>query len=409
MWRDNAPHVLTALVRRFGDFDAAEDACQEALIAAARHWPADGVPDNPRGWLITAASRVLIDRWRAEEARAERELLVGHREPDSARHAPEADDVTGGDDDSLALLFLCCHPALTRPSQVALTLRAVGGLTTAQIARGFLVPEATMAQRISRAKRTLREAGARFVVPAPDELPARVAAVAQVLYLIFTEGHLATAGPDLTDPSLAAEAIRLTRQLHARLPAAGEVTGLLALMLLTDARRAARTDARGGLVPLADQDRSAWDRAQIVEGVGLVEGVLPVGQVGPYQLQAAIAAVHAEAATAQETDWQQIVTLYGMLADVAPGPMVTLNRAVAVAQVDGPDAALAMVEPLLSDPQLRHHHRLHAVQAHLLELAGRTTEARAAYGTAARLTTSLPEQRFLNARVQSLGPDRAAP
>jgi predicted RNA polymerase sigma factor len=321
----------------------------------------------------------------------------GHTPPAEALLAPAADtpDSTARDD-SLALLLLCCHPALTRPSQVALTLRAVAGLSTAQIARAFLVPEATMAQRISRAKTRLRQVGARFTLPAAEQLPDRVAAVAQVLYLIFTEGHTATTGTGLSEVSLADEAIRLTRQLHRHLPAVGEVTGLLALLLLTDARRAARTRPDGSLVPLASQDRSLWDRERIAEGVRLIEAALPTGPVGPYQLQAAIAAVHAEAPRAADTDWAQIETLYRMLGAIAPGPMVELNHAVAVAMVDGPAAGLAMLEPLLGDRQLRRHHRLHAVHAHLLEMDGREGEARAAYATAARLATSIPEQRYLN-------------
>jgi RNA polymerase sigma factor (sigma-70 family) len=400
VWRRCAPHVLAALVRRYGDFGAAEDAVQEALLAAARQWPAGGMPDNPRAWLIRVASRRLVDQWHAERARADRELLVARHTPPDGFLAPAADARDGAErDDSLTLLLLCCHPALTRPSQVALTLRAVAGLSTARIARAFLVPEATMAQRISRAKARLRQVGARFTVPAAEELPDRVAAVANVLYLIFTEGHTATAGTGLTDTSLADEAIRLTRQLHRHLPAAGEVGGLLALMLLTDARRAARTRADGSLVPLAEQDRSLWDRARIDEGVRLVEAALPEGPVGPYQLQAAIAAVHAEAPSAAATDWAQIETLYRMLDAIAPGPVVTLNHAVAVAEVDGPASALAMLEPLLRDRRLRHYHRLHAVNAHLLEMAGRGEEARAAYVTAARLATSIPEQRYLNARA----------
>ncbi|HEY6749091.1 MAG TPA: DUF6596 domain-containing protein [Mycobacteriales bacterium] len=390
VWRECAPHVLVALVHRYGDFDAAEDAVQEALLAAARQWPAEGTPDNPRGWLIRVASRRLVDQWRSDQARAVREELVA-REP-AVPAGPEGDD-------SLGLLLLCCHPALARPSQVALTLRAVGGLSTAQIARAFLVPEATMAQRISRAKARLRQVGARFTVPAAAELPDRVAAVAQVLYLVFTEGHTATTGTGLTDTSLAAEAIRLTRTLHRLLPRAGEVSGLLALMLLTDARRAARTRPDGSLVPLAEQDRSRWDRARITEGIALVEATLPAGPVGPYQLQAAIAAVHAEAATAADTDWAQIELLYRMLADRAPGPVVTLNHAVAVAEVRGPAAGLEMLEPLLADPALRRHHRLHAVHAHLLERAGQPDRARAAFATAARLATSIPEQRYLNSRL----------
>jgi len=400
VWRTSAPHVLAALARRSGDFGAAEDAVQEAVVAAARQWPADGTPEDPKAWLIRVASRRLVDQRRTEQARTDRELRVAQHTPPAASLAPAADTPDEGErDDSLTLLLLCCHPALTRPSQVALTLRAVGGLRTAQIARAFLVPEATMAQRISRAKARLLEVGARFTLPPAEELPDRVAAVAQVLYLIFTEGHTATTGTGLTDVSLAGEAIRLTRQLHRRLPAAAEVSGLLALMLLTDARRAARTGPDGSLVPLASQDRSLWDRARIDEGVRLLEAALPAGPVGPYQLQAAIAAVHAEAPSAADTDWAQIATLYRMLDTVAPGPMVALNHAVAVAMVDGPAAGLAMLEPLLEDRRLRRHHRLHAVHAHLLEMDGRAEEARAAYATAARLATSIPEQRYLNTRA----------
>jgi RNA polymerase sigma factor (sigma-70 family) len=402
IWRRCAPDVLGALVRHFGDFDAAEDAAQEALLAAARQWPADGVPANPKGWLITVASRRLVDQWRSEQARAEREWVVAGRTP---WETPAADAAGGAEhDDSLALLVLCCHPALTRPSQVALTLRAVAGLSTGQIARAFLVPESTMAQRISRAKTRLREAGARFGVPAAAELPDRVVAVAQVLYLVFTEGHTSTDGAGLLDVELADEAIRLTRRLHACVPADGEIAGLLALMLLTDARRAARTLGDGSLVPLAEQDRTRWNPDQIREGIALVERALPAGQVGPFQLQAAIAAVHAEAARAEDTDWPQIVILYAMLADLAPGPIVTLNRAVAVAMVAGPLAGLELLEPLIRDPQMRHNHRLHAVRGHLLERSGQATAAREAYALAARLATSIPEQKYLNTKADGLTP-----
>ena len=401
VWRECAPDVLAALVRRHGDFDTAEDAVQEALLAAALQWPAEGVPDNPRAWLITVAGRRMVDQYRSEHARSSREELVARRTPEPV--APAADLGVIDRDDSLTLLLLCCHPALPRPSQVALTLRAVAGLSTAQIARAFLVPEATMAQRISRAKSRLREVDAPFAVPPPGQLPSRVEAAAQVLYLVFTEGHTSTTGtPALFDVSLADEAIRLTRQLHARLPEVGEVSGLLALMLLTDARRLARTHADGSLVPLAEQDRTLWDAAYIVEGVGLVEQALPVGSVGPFQLQAAIAAVHAEAARAEDTDWAQIEVLYGMLGSLAPSQVVTLNHAVAVAMVDGPAAGLSMLDPLLEDRQLRRHHRLYAVRAHLLELDGRLDEARAAYVHAARLATSIPEQRYLNARAADI-------
>ncbi len=398
VWRTWAPDVLAALVRRFGDFDAAEDAAQEALLAAARQWPEEGVPTHPKGWLITVASRRLVDQWRSEQARLGREVAEGRRtRVDDPGTAPGSEAAER--DDSLALLLLCCHPALSRASQVALTLRAVGGLSTGQIARAFLVPEATMGTRISRSKQTLRAAGARFTVPGLAELPERVDAAAQVLYLIFTEGHTSTTGAGLIDVSLADEAIRLTRTLHDHLPGSGEVAGLLALMLLTDARRAARTAADGSLVPLADQIRGRWDRAKITEGIGLVEQTLPVGAVGPYQLQAAIAAVHAEAEQAEDTDWAQIEVLYAMLTELAPSPVVTLNHAVAVAMVHGPDAGLTLLDPLTHDRQLGRTHRLHAVRGHLLEQAGRVEEAKAAYALAARLATSIPEQRYLNTKL----------
>jgi RNA polymerase sigma factor (sigma-70 family) len=401
VWRASAPRVLAALVRRYGDFDAAEDALQEALLAASRRWPDSGRPDDPTAWLITVASRRLVDQWRADHARAEREQILARRTPSDEFVTPGADRSVPVDD-SVTLLLLCCHPALPRPAQVALTLRAVGGLSTAQIARAFLVPESTMAQRISRAKARLRQVGARFTVPSAREQPDRVGAVAQVLYLIFTEGHTTTDGTGLYDVSLTDEAIRLTRQLHTQLPDAGEITGLLALMLLTDARRAARQSEAGTLVPLADQDRSLWDRAKIGEGLALVEAVLPTGTVGPYQLQAAIAAVHAEAARTEDTDWAQIETLYVMLERISPGPVVTLNHAVAVAMVDGPDAGLRMIEPLVQDEQLRRNHRLYAVRAHLLEMDGQPELARADYATAARQTTSIPEQRYLNAKAERI-------
>jgi RNA polymerase sigma factor (sigma-70 family) len=401
VWRRCAPDVLAAVVRCYGDFDAAEDAVQEALLAAARQWPTDGLPDNPRGWLITVASRRLVDHWRSERARAGREQLVARRTPAEELLAPAADvpDECQRDDSLTLLLLLCCHPALTRPSQVALTLRAVAGLSTGQIARAFLVPEATMAQRIGRAKNRLRQVGAWFSVPAAEQLPDRVAAAAQVLYLVFTEGHTSTTGGGLYDMSLADEAIRLTRQLHECVPQADEVAGLLALMLLTDARRAARARPDGSLVPLAEQDRTLWDQTRIREGIRLVERALPTGPVGAFQLQAAIAAVHAEASRADDTDWTQIEALYRMLRDLAPGPVVTLNHALAVAMVDGPTAGLDMLGPLLQDRQLRRHHRLHAVRGHLLEMDGRVEEARAAYAIAARLATSIPEQRYLNTKA----------
>ena len=398
VWRDCAPDVLAALVRRSGDFDAAEDAVQEALLAAAQQWPAEGVPDNPAAWLTTVARRRLVDHWRSERARSDREQRATRDTPGDLLLSPDVVDRVERDD-SLTLLLLCCHPTLGRPAQVSLTLRAVGGLSTAQIARAFLVPESTMAQRISRAKSRLRQADVRFTAPSPEELPGRVAAASQVLYLVFSEGHTSTTGAGLYDVSLAAEAIRLTRQLQHHLPGDGEVAGLLALMLLTDARRSARIDPDGSLVPLAEQDRALWDEALIAEGIHLVEAALPVGPVGPFQLQAAIAAVHAEATRAEDTDWPQIEALYDMLDDLAPSPVVTLNRAVAVSMVDGPTAGLDLIAPLLEDPAMRRNHRLPAVRAHLLELEGRLEEARAAYAQAAVLATSIPEQRYLNTKA----------
>ena len=403
VWRRESAHVLAALGRRHGDLGDCEDAAQEALAAAAVQWPRDGVPDHPRGWLVRVASRRLVDQVRADRARAVREVAVVAREPDEGLVAPAADATSHSDvDDSLQLLLLCCHPALPPASQVALTLRAVAGLTTAQVAAAFLVPEATMGQRLSRARATLRSAGARFVEVPPEELPARVGACLDVLHLLFSEGYAASAGPALLDVSLTAEAVRLARGLHAALPDHDEATGLLALMLLTAAREATRVDDAGDLVPLAAQDRTRWDPAMVVEGVALLEEALPHGHVGRYQLEAAIAAVHAEARTADETDWRQIALLYAMLAERAPGPAVTLNRAVAVAEAFGPEQGLAVLEPLLTDPTMSRHHRTYAVRAHLLERAGRLVEAREAYERAARMTASIPEQRYLNARIAGL-------
>jgi predicted RNA polymerase sigma factor len=391
--RQAAPQALAALVRRFGHFDACEDAVQEALLAASVQWPAQGVPDEPQAWLITVAARRLTDQLRAEKARRRREEHV------AADPSPQGP----GRDDTLTLLFLCCHPALTPSSQIALTLRAVGGLTTAQIARAFLVPESSMAQRISRAKQTIRAAGSRFEPPPESERANRMRAVLHVLYLIFNEGHTATSGPDLQRRELTGEAIRLTRDLNALLPDDGEVAGLLALMLLTDARRAARTRPDGSLVPLAEQDRSRWDGAAIREGIALVTGALESAPLGPYQLQAAIAAVHAEAACAADTDWPQILRLYDLLERFAPGPMVSLNRAVAVAEVHGPQAGLEQLGALESDRRLRGHHRLEAVRGHMLERAGHVEAARRSYRVAARMTTSAPERRYLEARAARLG------
>ncbi|HET6703600.1 RNA polymerase sigma factor [Amycolatopsis sp.] len=386
--RELAPQVLAALVRRYGDFGTCEDAVQEALLAAARQWPSEGLPDHPKGWLITTASRRRVEQWRSEAARRRREETV-------ARNEPPGQEPGSGVDDTLTLLLLCCHPSLTPPSQVALTLRAVGGLTTGEIARAFLVPEATIGQRISRAKQKLK--GERLT---NDRRPERLAAVLRVLYLIFTEGHTASSGDALNRVELTTEAIRLVRQLRAELPDDGEVTGLLALMLLTDARRPARVDGTGALVPLAEQDRSRWNRAFVDEGVSLITKALATTPVGPYQLQAAIAAVHDEAPTAEETGWAEILTLYDLLRVVAPGPMVTLNRVVAFAQVHGPEAGLAELDEAAKD--LGEHHRVDAIRAHLREKAGDPAGAREAYLAAARRTLSLPEQAYLQSRAAKL-------
>ncbi|MET9630336.1 DUF6596 domain-containing protein [Lentzea sp. NPDC006480] len=402
VWRRESPHVLAALLRRYGDLGDCEDAAQEAAEAAARQWDRDGVPDNPRGWLIRVASRRLIDRLRADGARAGREKAVAQARDGGL--VPPADDPHHDDaDDTLRLLLLCCHPGLSRSSQVALTLHAVAGLGTAQIAAAYLVPERTMTQRLTRARAALRAAGAVFELPTEAELPARVAAVLDVCHLLFTEGHTRAGGDALVDSTLADEAIRLTRQLHLAIPDHDEVAGALALMLLTHARTPARTD-RGQLVPLAEQDRSRWDRQYIAEGVRILERVLPRGHVGRFQLQAAVAAVHAEATTWEGTDWRQICLLYGMLARVAPSPVVTLNQAVAVGMAIGAEEGLALIRPLLDDPAMRRHHRTYAVRAHLLEMTGDVAGAIDGYRQAARLTTSMPEQRYLNARIRDLEP-----
>ncbi len=390
--RELAPQVLGILVRKYDRFDACEDAVQEALLAASQQWPSSGVPDSPRSWLVTVASRRLVDEWRSESARSRREEAVATLEVEPGP--------TEQRDDTLTLLFLCCHPELSVPSQLALTLRAVGGLSTAQIAAAFLVPEATMAQRISRAKKSLREA--RFELPAPAELADRLRVVLHVLYLVFNEGYAASSGPQAQRADLTAEAVRLARLVHTRVPADGEVAGLLALLLLTEARRAARTDADGLLVPLAEQDRSRWDRRLVDEGVALISRTLGRGPVGPYQLQAAIAAVHDEAVTAADTDWPQILVLYDVLRRVSPGPVVTLNRAVAVAMVHGPLAGLAELGTLEGDERMTRGHRLDAVRAHLLEMSGDRAGAVTAYRRAAKRAASMPEQHYLALRAARL-------
>ncbi|MFJ7959246.1 RNA polymerase sigma factor [Streptomyces sp. NPDC096319] len=399
-----APQVLGTLVRRYGDFDLCEDAVQEALIAAARQWPDEGIPDNARAWLLTVARRRYVDQVRGEAARRRREDAVALATPDSALLARAADDAPDADvDDSLSLLFLCCHPDLSPPSRIALTLRAVGGLTTAQIAAAFLVPESTMAQRISRAKQAIRAAGLSLAPPEGEDRTARLAEVRHVLYLVFNEGYTASDGDALTAPELSTEAIRLARMLHRLVPEDTETAGLLALMLLTDARRPARTGPHGELVPLTAQDRGCWDGALIAEGVALISRTLPRGRVGPYQLQAAIAAVHDEAASAEATDWPQILALYELLERTGPNPMVRLNRAVAVAMVHGPEAGLALLDGLAADRLLARNHRLLATRAHLLELLGDREGAAGAYREAARHTTSAPERRHLTERARRLG------
>ncbi|MEV6273007.1 sigma-70 family RNA polymerase sigma factor [Kribbella sp. NPDC051936] len=399
--RELAPRVLAAVTRRFGRFDLAEDAVQEALLAAVSGWSQDGVPPSPAAWLTTVAVRRMTDMLRSEQARRRREQL------DATRRLPESllgdDSITTADqDDTLVILFLCCHPDVQPASQLTLTLRAVGGLTTAEIARALLVPEATVGQRISRAKQRISQSGARFRLPAPEQRRQRLDVVMQVLYLIFNEGYTASSGTTLQRVELAAEAIRLTRMLREKLPSEPEVGGLLALMLLTHARRQARTGPTGDLIPLAEQDRSRWDRELISEGVALLEDVLPRRRPGPYQLQAAIAAVHAEAERFEDTDWAQIVALYDVLVRMSADPVVRLNSAVAVAMHRGPAAGLELLDSLATDPKLAGHHRLAAVRAHLLEQSGSLDTARQAYLAAAKLTTSAPEQRYLRARAARL-------
>ena len=387
-----APQVLGVLVRRFGDFPAAEDAVQEALLAAALHWPAEGTPDNPRGWLVAVAGRKLTDQVRSEQARRQREDVAQFQEPP----ASEVNHL----DDTLLLLVMCCHPDLTPASAIALTLRAVGGLSTAEIAAAFLVPEATMAQRISRAKQRIKTSGAAFRTPTVEEWPGRLGAVLHVLYLMFNEGYASTSGPRVHRVELSCEAIRLTRMVHAFVPDDAEVTGLLALMLLNDARRPARTGSDDELIPLASQDRTLWNRRQIAEGVKLVTGALTQGDAGYYLAQAAIAAIHDDAQSADETDWLQLVSWYDELIRLSDNPMVELNRAIAVAMVDGPLAGLRLLEPL--DARLAHHYRLDAVRAQFHEMAGNQQQALDHYRAAAARTTSVAEQRYLTTQAARL-------
>lgn len=401
--RDLAPQVLGAVIRRFRDFSASEDAVQEALVAGAIQWPRDGVPDDPRAWLFQVAARRIADHARSEAARRRREAFVVSLIPpeEQLALAPDSDEAAE-QDDTLILLFMCCHPALSLASAIALTLRAVGGLTTAEIAKAFLVPEATMAQRISRAKQSIKASGVPFQMPTPEERAERLGAVLHVLYLIFSEGYTASSGPDLHRSDLSSEAIRLTRAVHARSPDDGEVAGLLALMRLTDARRAARTGPSGELIPLDEQDRSLWDQDAISEGVALVTAALSKGSVGAYQLQAAIAAVHDEAARAEETDWPQILALYGLLKQMSDNPVVALNHAVAAAMVHGPAAGLELLRALDGDARLAGHHRLDAARAHLLERAGDPEAAIKHYRRAADRTTSAPERDYLMTQAARL-------
>jgi RNA polymerase sigma factor (sigma-70 family) len=400
--RQLAPQVLGAVVRRYGHFDTAEDATQEALLAAAMQWPKDGVPDNPRGWLITVGSRRLTDLLRSEQARQRREDTVARWVLPEQWLAPAADRPASDSDDTLILLFMCCHPALSPASQIALTLRAVCGLTTAEIARAFLVPEASMARRISRAKQGVKDSGVPFGMPLGSDRTERLGAVLHVLYLIFNEGYASTSGPSLQRSELSAEAIRLARMVYRLLPDDGEVAGLLALMLLTDARRPARTGPDGGLIPMAEQDRSLWNAGYIAEGVALISRALRSGATGPYQLQAAIAAIHDEAPNAEATDWPQIMALYELLMQTSDNPVVALNRAVAVAMVRGPRTGLNLLGELEADERIAEDHRLHSVRAHLLEMAGDRVAARDSFEAAARRTTSVQQQRYLRAQAARL-------
>jgi RNA polymerase sigma factor (sigma-70 family) len=400
-----APEVLGALVRRYGHFDLAEDAVQEALLAASRQWLAEGMPDSPRGWLITVASRRLVDLLRSEQARREREDSVAQWALAEQQASPSADEALSGSDDTLILVFMCCHPALSPASQIALTLRAVGGLTTAEIARGFLVSEETMTRRITRGKQTVEESHVPFRLPSSEERPERLRAVLHTLYLIFNEGYAATSGTSLQRVELSAEAIRLGRMLNRLLPDHSDVAGLLALMLLTDARRPARTTPDGALIPMADQDRTLWDSRLIAEGIALVTEAMRRGDVGPYQLQAAIAALHDEAPDYESTDWPQILALYELLLGIGENPVVRLNHAVALAMVRGPRAGLEQLARLETDTRVANDHRLHAVRGHLLETAGELDDARASYMTAAEQTTSLPQKRYLHAQAARLSAD----
>ena len=385
-----APQVLGAVVRRYGDFADAEDAVQEALIAAATQWPTEGRPDNAVGWLIRVASRRMADEHHRDDARRRREDLA------ASWSLAQPDDVENHDD-TLILMFMCCHPSLSPASAIPLTLRAVGGLTTREIASAFLVPEATMGRRITRAKAKVKASGEAFRLPSPDERAGRLRSVLHVLYLLFNEGYAATSGRDLARADLSGEAIRLTRLVHDALPGDPEVAGLLALMLLTEARRPARTGPDGELVPLAEQDRTRWDQELVAEGVALITDALAEGALGEYQVQAAINAVHDQAARHDDTDWAEILALYGLLERITVNPMVSLNRAVAEAMVHGPETGLQLLDGL--GDQLGHHHRLHSVRGHLYEMAGDREAAIAEFRAAAAGTMSVPERDYLVAQA----------
>jgi RNA polymerase sigma factor (sigma-70 family) len=403
--REAAPQALAAVARRFGDFAEAEDAVQEAMVDAARQWPAQGLPENPVGWLVHVASRRrrLTDRVRSEAARRDREQAVAREAPAAAVGLDEAREA----DDTLLLAFMCCHPSLTPASAIALTLRAVAGLTTAEIAAAFLVPEQTMAQRISRAKKTVKDSGEPFRMPGAEERNERLRSVLRVIYLIFNEGYATSAGNELARADLSAEAIRLARIAHLALPDEPEVAGLLALVLLTEARRPARSDPNGELVPLEEQDRELWDRELIAEGRQILAAAIARGAVGEYQLQAAIAAEHAKARQPQDTDWREVLALYGLLEQVTGNPMVALNRAIAAAMVDGPQAGLSLLAEL--DGRLGDNHRLHSTRAHLLEQAGADADAIAEYQRAAELTKSEPERNYLTRRAARLNASEGPP
>ena len=407
--RELAPQVLGALTRRHGDFAESEDALQDAMIAAVTQWPKQGTPDNPRGWLYQVALRKLTDHVRSEIARRKREDAVASEVTSGIQLAPELElGIDAERDDTLRLLFMCCHPSLSSASAIALTLRAVGGLTTAEIANAFLVPEATMAQRISRAKQTIKNSGIRFEMPGDRERGERLGSVLHVLYLVFNEGYTSTFGAELQRVDLANEAIRLCRSVRTLLPDHTEVASLLALMLLTDARRRARTGQNGELIPLDEQDRALWNREQIVEGAALVANAFARGAVGYYQLQAAVAALHDEAPSTEATDWAQIARLYELLEDMTGNPMIKLNRAVAVGMVAGPAQALVLLDEVGRDERMAGHYRLDAVRAHMLEKSGEHAGAIRCYRRAAERTNSIPERNYLLLKAARLSESPAS-